>query len=42
MSNLEAANVFAVNSLVAVITGGSAGVGPMMAKTLARSGTDKV
>ncbi len=42
MSNLEAANLFAVKSVVAVITGRSSGIGLMMAKTLALDGSDKI
>ena len=39
---IEAANLFNVNGLVAVITGGSSGLGAMMARALAVNGADKV
>ncbi|MCJ1292826.1 hypothetical protein MMC34_004379 [Xylographa carneopallida] len=42
MSSLEAANLFAVKGLVAVITGGGTGIGLMMAKALALNGAYKV
>lgn len=42
MSSLEAANLFNVKGLVAVITGGSSGIGVMMAKALALNGANKV
>ncbi len=42
MSSLEAANLFTVKGLVAVITGGSSGLGAMMAKALALNGAHKV
>lgn len=42
MSSLEAANLFNVRGLVAVITGGGSGIGLMMTKALALNGADKV
>ena len=42
MSSLEAANLFNVKSLVAVITGGGSGVGLMMTQALALNGAHKV
>lgn len=42
MSTLEAANLFNVNGLVAVITGGGSGIGLMMTKALALNGAHKV
>lgn len=42
MSSLEAANLFNVNGLVAVITGGGSGIGLMMTKALALNGAHKV
>ncbi|KAL9100551.1 MAG: hypothetical protein Q9163_004089 [Psora crenata] len=42
MSNLDAANLFAVKGLIAVITGGGTGIGLMMAKALALNGAHKV
>ena len=42
MSSLDAASLFAVKGLVAVITGGSSGLGVMMAKALALNGAHKV
>lgn len=42
MSSLEAANLFNVKDLVAVITGGGSGIGLMMTKTLALNGAHKV
>ena len=42
MSSLEAANLFNVKGLVAVITGGGSGIGLMMTKTLALNGAHKV
>ena len=42
MSSLEAANLFNVKSLVAVITGGGSGIGLMMTKALALNGAHKV
>lgn len=42
MSSLDATNLFNVKDLVAVITGGSSGIGVMMAKALALNGAHKV
>ena len=42
MSSLEAANLFNVKDLVAVITGGGTGIGLMMTKALALNGARKV
>lgn len=42
MTSLEAANLFNVKGLVAVITGGGTGIGLMMAKALALNGAHKV
>ncbi|KAL9130456.1 MAG: hypothetical protein Q9217_001379 [Psora testacea] len=42
MSTLDAAKLFAVPGLVAVITGGGSGIGLMMAKALALNGAHKV
>ena len=42
MSSLEAAKLFNVNGLVAVITGGGSGIGLMMTKALALNGAHKV
>ena len=42
MSSLEATNLFNVNGLVAVITGGGSGIGLMMTKALALNGAHKV
>lgn len=42
MSSLDAANLFAVKGLVAVITGGSSGLGVMMAKALALNGAHRI
>lgn len=42
MSTIEAGNLFAVNGLVAVITGGGSGIGLMMTKALALNGAHKV
>ncbi len=42
MSSLEAANLFNVKDLVAVITGGGSGIGLMMTKALALNGARKV
>ena len=42
MSSIDAATLFAVNGLVAVITGGGTGIGLMMAKALALNGAHKV
>jgi short-subunit dehydrogenase len=41
-STLEAASLFSCKGLVAVITGGSTGLGLMMAKALARNGASKI
>ncbi|KIX95092.1 uncharacterized protein Z520_09008 [Fonsecaea multimorphosa CBS 102226] len=41
-SNLDAAALFSCKGLVAVITGGSTGLGLMMAKALARNGAAKI
>ncbi|MCJ1475681.1 hypothetical protein MMC13_004344 [Lambiella insularis] len=42
MSSIDASKLFAVNGLVAVITGGGSGIGLMMAKALALNGAHKV
>ncbi|KAI9749109.1 MAG: hypothetical protein M4579_006999 [Chaenotheca gracillima] len=42
MSSLEAANLFSVKGMVAVITGGGTGIGLMMTKALAINGASKV
>ncbi|MCJ1235707.1 hypothetical protein MMC14_003678 [Varicellaria rhodocarpa] len=42
MSSINAANLFSVNGLVAVITGGGSGIGLMMTKALALNGAHKV
>jgi NADP-dependent 3-hydroxy acid dehydrogenase YdfG len=42
MSNLEAAQLFSVNGLVAVITGASSGLGEIMAHALDINGAAKV
>ncbi|KAI9818774.1 MAG: hypothetical protein M1827_007594 [Pycnora praestabilis] len=42
MSTIEAGNLFNVNGLVAVITGGGSGIGLMMAKALEANGAAKV
>ncbi|SLM35412.1 short chain dehydrogenase [Lasallia pustulata] len=42
MTSVEAAEIFAVKGLVAVITGGGSGIGLMMAKALALNGAHKV
>jgi len=42
MSSLEISNLFGVNGIVAVITGGGTGIGLMMAKALASNGASKV
>ncbi|KZF21030.1 NAD(P)-binding protein [Xylona heveae TC161] len=42
MSSIEAANLFNVKGLVAVITGGGSGIGLMMAKALEANGAAKV
>ena len=42
MSSLEAANLFNVKGLVAVITGGGSGIGAMMTQALALNGAHKV
>ena len=42
MSSLDASSLFNVKDLVAVITGGSSGLGVMMAKALALNGARKV
>ncbi|KAL9577389.1 MAG: hypothetical protein Q9212_006393 [Teloschistes hypoglaucus] len=42
MASIEAANLFTVNGLVAVITGGGSGIGLMMANALAANGAHKV
>ena len=42
MSSVEAANLFNVKGLVAVITGGGSGIGLMMTKALALNGAHKV
>ncbi|QSZ36120.1 hypothetical protein DSL72_007245 [Monilinia vaccinii-corymbosi] len=41
-SSIQAANLFNVNGLVAVITGGGTGIGLMMARALALNGAEKV
>ncbi|KAI5464797.1 hypothetical protein BGZ63DRAFT_350208 [Mariannaea sp. PMI_226] len=41
-SSLEAASLFNVNGLVALVTGGGSGIGLMMAKALAQNGAAKV
>jgi len=41
-SSIQAANLFNVNGLVAVITGGGSGIGLMMARALALNGAHKV
>ncbi|KAA8565610.1 hypothetical protein MFRU_006g01900 [Monilinia fructicola] len=41
-SSIQAANLFNVNGLVAVITGGGSGIGLMMARALALNGAEKV
>ncbi|KIW95805.1 uncharacterized protein Z519_02869 [Cladophialophora bantiana CBS 173.52] len=41
-SKIEAGNLFKVNGLVAVITGGGSGLGRMMARALAANGASKV
>ncbi|KAH8816110.1 hypothetical protein F5884DRAFT_208751 [Xylogone sp. PMI_703] len=41
-SSIQAANLFNVNGLVAVITGGGTGIGLMMARALALNGAHKV
>ncbi|ESZ95595.1 hypothetical protein SBOR_3991 [Sclerotinia borealis F-4128] len=41
-SSLQAANLFNVKGLVAVITGGGSGIGLMMARALALNGAEKV
>ncbi|KAH6679034.1 hypothetical protein B0J14DRAFT_579873 [Halenospora varia] len=41
-SSIHAANLFNVNGLVAVITGGGSGIGLMMARALALNGASKV
>ena len=42
MASLQSSDLFNVRNLVAVITGGSSGIGAMMAKTLALNGAKKV
>ncbi|KAL4751988.1 hypothetical protein BDW72DRAFT_192494 [Aspergillus terricola var. indicus] len=42
MSHLEASNLYKINNLVAVITGGGSGLGRTMALTLATNGASKV
>ncbi|KEF55347.1 uncharacterized protein A1O9_08097 [Exophiala aquamarina CBS 119918] len=42
LSKIEAGNLFNVNGLVAVITGGGSGLGRMMARALAANGASKV
>ncbi|KAL4771147.1 hypothetical protein BDW60DRAFT_217538 [Aspergillus nidulans var. acristatus] len=42
MSHLEASNLYKINDLVAVITGGGSGLGRTMALTLATNGASKV
>ena len=42
MSSFDASNLFTVQNLVAVITGGGTGIGLMMAKALALNGASKV
>ncbi|KAK3401416.1 hypothetical protein B0T20DRAFT_346783 [Sordaria brevicollis] len=42
MSNLSANNLFNVNGMVAVITGGGTGIGLMMARALAANGAKRV
>ncbi|RDW75278.1 hypothetical protein BP6252_06420 [Coleophoma cylindrospora] len=41
-SSIQAANLFAVNGLIAVVTGGGSGIGLMMARALALNGAHKV
>lgn len=41
-SSIQAANLFSVNGLVAVITGGGSGIGLMMARALALNGAHKI
>ena len=41
-SNLQAATLFSVPSMVAVVTGGGTGIGLMVAKALALNGAAKV
>ncbi|KAL8938570.1 MAG: hypothetical protein Q9216_003820 [Gyalolechia sp. 2 TL-2023] len=42
MASIEAANLFTVQGLVAVVTGGGSGIGLMIAKALATNGASKV
>lgn len=42
MSSLETQNLFPVNGLIAVVTGGGTGIGLIMAKTLATNGASAV
>ena len=42
MASIDAAKLFGVSGLVAVVTGGGTGVGLMMAKALALNGAAKV